>query len=329
MSLEGMTIYLLPDRQGVFFMLKHVRKIQVRMAVQELASDFVETKKLQGLGRFGISAIEYTVGKFIEFCGGKLLEGAELRRKVLLFLNDKNKGNAYYNKQLSILGQFFNHCIQLGEMGKNPCKGFKYRPEARRLVDHSEETIKKLLKLPNQKTFPGLRDYVLMLTILDTGIRPYEAQQLRINDIQENTIRVRAEVSKTRTERYLPISKTTLQAIKKLISVRDESWDKNGVLFCGYGGERIHEKTMQQRFQKYSKKLGITITQYHLRHTFALWYIRNGGNAFSLQKIMGHETLEMTKVYVNIAMTDVRNNHATFSPLKNFLDREHVRVMKI
>ena len=68
---------------------------------------------------------------------------------------------------------------------------------------------------------------------------------------------------------------------------------------------------------------------YHLRHTFALWFIRNGGSAFALQKILGHTTLEMTKTYVNIAMTDVRKNHLEFSPLKNFTVKTNVRVTKI
>ncbi|AIF51162.1 hypothetical protein [Pelosinus sp. UFO1] len=43
----------------------------------------------------------------------------------------------------------------------------------------------------------------------------------------------------------------------------------------------------------------------------------NGGSAFSLQALLGHETLDMTRVYVNLASEDVRENHEKASPLKN------------
>lgn len=303
--------------------------MQVQLEPRELVADFIEAKKLQGLGQFGIEAIGYSLGKFIDFCGDGLPRGDELRRTVMLFLNDKNTGNAYYNKRLSILGQFFKHCISQGVIEVNPCDGFKYRAETHRIVDQNEDTIKNLLKLPDQKSFSGYRDYVLMTTIPDNGIRPYEALQLRINDIQENTIRVRAEVSKTRTERYIPISKTTFLAMRKLINVRHPSWEENGAIFCAYTGQQMSHKSMQQRMRRYSKTLGTTITLYDLRHTFALWYIRNGGDAFSLQRIMGHSTLEMTRIYVNLASTDIQRNHMACSPLKNFLEHSHKRMTSL
>jgi site-specific recombinase XerD len=51
------------------------------------------------------------------------------------------------------------------------------------------------------------------------------------------------------------------------------------------------------------------------RHTFATQYIVNGGDAFSLQKILGHSTLDMVKVYVRLAGQDVAVLHRKFSPM--------------
>lgn len=313
--------------EGGIFMPKYIRNIQFSVDHLSLISEFIEEKRLRGLSDFTLSANKYTLDKFFEHYQGNLQDKRELEKAVQEFL--LGKGNAYYNKQLSILSQFFVRCIAEDILKDNPCANLKYRSTAQRVIDYDEQTIKKLLSLPKQRTFSGLRDYVFMITMLDNGIRPYEAIQLRISDIQEHTIRVRAEVSKTRTERYLPISKQCMQAIRKLISVRHESWDKQGVVFCGCTGEKLHRKSMQMRFMYYSKKLGINVTVYHLRHTFALWYIRNGGDAFALQKIMGHSTMEMTRTYVNIAMTDVRKNHVACSPLRNFLTKERERLTRL
>jgi len=313
--------------QGRIFMPKYVRNIHTETDVSSLINEFIEAKRLRGLSDFTLNADKFTLSKFFEHYTGKLQDNLAIKKAVQEFL--MGKGNAYYNKQLSIMNQFFTYCLTEGVKKGNPCDDFKYRKTTNRIIDYDEQTIKQILKMPNQRTFSGFRDYVFMLTMLDTGIRPYEAIQLRISDVQENTLRVRAETSKTRTERYLPITKQCLQAIRKLIAVRHETWDKKGVVFCGCTGEPLHRKSMQLRFVEYSKKLGINVTVYHLRHTFALWYIRNGGDAFSLQKIMGHTTLEMTRTYVNIAMTDVRKNHAACSPLRNFLGKDKERVGKI
>jgi site-specific recombinase XerD len=54
-----------------------------------------------------------------------------------------------------------------------------------------------------------------------------------------------------------------------------------------------------------------------LRHTFAVRYLVNGGDVFTLQKILGHTTLEMTRKYVTLASTDVKEKHRQYSPIDN------------
>lgn len=51
------------------------------------------------------------------------------------------------------------------------------------------------------------------------------------------------------------------------------------------------------------------------RHTFAKLYLLNGGDLFSLQRILGHATLEMVRRYVNLDADDVKRQHALASPL--------------
>jgi integrase/recombinase XerD len=51
------------------------------------------------------------------------------------------------------------------------------------------------------------------------------------------------------------------------------------------------------------------------RYTFAINYLLNGGDVFSLQQILGHSTLEMVKNYVNLASNHVVIQHQRFSPL--------------
>ena len=62
-----------------------------------------------------------------------------------------------------------------------------------------------------------------------------------------------------------------------------------------------------------AERLGVS--PHTLRHTFATQYVLNGGDAFSLQQILGHSTLDMVRIYVGLANRDVALQHQKFSPI--------------
>lgn len=240
------------------------------------------------------------------------------------------KKEAYYNKMLATYRQFFDYLVKERILSTNPVNRFKSRKEQPRIVLHDSSSIKKFINAINKDTFAGLRDYTLCILMLDTGIRPSEAIQIRIDDIDYNSkqICVRSEYSKTRKERYLPISIQTLHSLQKIISYRADEWKDDIPVLCGYEGQILKTSAIQNRFLDLSKIVGIKVTPYHLRHTFALHFIRNGGDAFALQRIMGHTKMDMTRLYVSLGVNDIAEKHKQATPLHNFIESKRVKNLK-
>ena len=66
------------------------------------------------------------------------------------------------------------------------------------------------------------------------------------------------------------------------------------------------------------QRAGIPRLHAHLlRHTFAILYLMAGGDVFSLQRILGHSSLEVTRMYVNMVASQVKEKHRLFSPMDN------------
>ncbi|APC07618.1 site-specific integrase [Neomoorella thermoacetica] len=291
---------------------------------QEAVEDYLYWKRAQGLRESTIKSIEEVLGLFFKQHPEAWIDG--LRKSLFNFLAEPIKP-ATYNIRLSYLRGFIDWLIQQGILTENPLTGFRKKKADGRIVNLDAETLQKLLALPDRKTFAGLRDYALILLTLDTGIRPKEAFSIMPLDINLRSLEiyVRPETAKTSIARTLPISPTTAEVIKSLLAVRPQAWKEDTPVFCTENGTSLNRHTWNDRLEVYSKSLGIKITPYSLRHAFATWFLRNGGDCLILQRIMGHSDVSMTKRYVHLLQGDVRQQHIAVSPVNTFLKKQRAK----
>jgi len=272
----------------------------------EYLSEFITIKKVQGLRRRTIFDYQKNIHHFFQRYPDCLDDYHQLCHYVSKYFAVSDISPATINIWRAYLKSFFSYLVREGVIPKNPID-FPQRKCECKARNISQEVLTELLKLPDKKTFPGLRDYSLILLTLDTGIRPGEALSLLTKDINllSLEITIRNEIAKTKVTRTVPISALTATHLQKLLRAHLTTWGDIVPVFCSYESRPMLETSWGHRLKKYSDRLGYPVTPYSLRHSFALLYLRNGGNVFALQRTMGHDDLNMTKRYLALTGEDL------------------------
>ena len=81
-------------------------------------------------------------------------------------------------------------------------------------------------------------------------------------------------------------------------------------------GRPMDRVVLLEMLKDLGAKVGVADCHPHrFRHTFAINFLRNGGNVYELQMALGHTTLEMVRVYLALAETDLQRAHEEASPV--------------
>ena len=174
-----------------------------------------------------------------------------------------------------------------------------------------------LLLRAAKATDQSLRDTALLLTLFDTGVRLAEVIGLQLPDIQPERGILRV-VGKGDKERPVPIGSRALGAVSTYMR-RERRPQHEGVrhLFLSRNGQAMTRSGVSILMLRLSRQVGLTRAQaapHAFRRGFAVEFLRNGGDVFTLQQILGHSSLEMTRRYVSFLDEDLKSAHLRFSP---------------
>ena len=118
-------------------------------------------------------------------------------------------------------------------------------------------------------------------------------------------------------ERILPICPRVAQALWKYLASRGVTLPGEP-LFATANGTPMDRHRLLKQLGAIGRRAGVkNVHPHRFRHTFAINFLRNGGNAYTLQMILGHSTMDMVKTYLNIAQADIQSVHRLASPVAN------------
>lgn len=289
--------------------------------------DFNESKGLKPKTTLNYcKVIRYFTNWMIEQYGQEAEVTGRRIREYMAFKRSQGRRTTTLRTYYASLSALFSFLVldEIIPEDENPMrlvKNPKTTPPAIQPLTHQE--VNALLDSFDKYDLTEHRNYVMVALMLDTGLRRFEVVGLTIQqvDLQETRIEV---VGKGSKPRHVYIGETMSQILDNYI-LHVRPWFANGKdgLFppSRSKAQFVAADYLSTRLKKKMDSVGIpraNSTCHRLRHTFAVNYIRNGGNVFSLQQLLGHSTLEMTRRYVMLAETDLALDHARASPLDHF-----------
>jgi integrase/recombinase XerD len=241
--------------------------------------------------------------------------------------NDHGKGlsSATINMRIRALKVAFNFWYKEEFVRKNPMDNIRtQKVDEDKIESFTDEQVEALLGACDQRKYVGFRDYVFQWLLLDSGMRINEALSLRTEDIDIKTrsITLEARFNKNRRARIIPLTAETLKLLLELIDENKTHFREANKVFLSCYGEEVKDTQMNKRLKYYGDITGvgkeIRTTAHTWRHTAARNYILNGGDPYTLMRLLGHSSIHMTRRYVQMTADDVRIKHEQFSPVKKF-----------
>lgn len=294
-------------------------KISMKMSVTvtETFEDFILSRKAKGLSEKTLTTYKQhfaAISKHLsadtpidELCKENL-------ERMISSMRDASLASNSIKSYTRTLKSFFSWCNAEGITELNlPL----YRAEETVKETYSDAELARLLKKPNIRScrFPEYRNWVTVNLLLNNGCRAATIRNIKIKDVDLENRVIYLRHTKNKRAQVIPLCDDLCSTFREYLRIRGGGPDD--YLFPNEDGGQLTENGLRCSIARYNKGRGVQKTSIHLfRHTFAKKYLVDcGGNAFTLQRLLGHSTLDMTKHYCAIFDADIAKNYDNFSPL--------------
>ncbi len=249
-----------------------------------------------------------------------------LIREYLVSLQERGLKKTSIRDYGVVLKRFFGFLEKERlHLGPNPMELIKLPKIPKRfpktLTDFQIEALLKAAKARGH-TWAGLRDYCLVLMLIDCGLRLKEIINLRLEDVSlvNRALQVSGSKSDTST-RVVYMGRRLARVLRDWLARRGLASHEDTV-FITHRGYRLQSRAVQRMIARLAKRAGIEgvqVSPHVFRHYFAVSFLRNGGDVASLMHLLGHSDLKSTNIYLALAQSSLREAHARASPVDKLL----------
>ena len=217
------------------------------------------------------------------------------------------------------LRTFFRWLVEEGVIEVCPLDGIAAPiSRADQVQPFGEKQIAAMIEAARKSRHPR-RDEAVVMFLLDTGVRVSEIASLCINDVDLTGKRA-VVLGKGNKRRTVYFGRATTKALWQYVN--EDEREPDAPLFLSDRGETAGEPLTRWGVRQIIERIGVVAkveaircSPHTFRHTFAVTFLRNGGNVFTLQQLLGHTSPNMTRKYVMLAQADIEKQHRQYSPV--------------
>jgi len=293
------------------------------MNISQVIAEYLLEHEIQGHSPHTVRFYTENLKRFNDYLNNPDITTVTLTnaREYVLMLRERDISSVTLQTYTKAIRAFLTWCHREEYIADNIPGKLRLPKATRKAIDVLTDTeAERLINCINTRKFTGLRDMVVVLLMLDSGMRLSEVLRLEYGKIHLESGYLIA-LGKGNKERYIPLGLHTRKyLIKYLAQLQNMTAESRIVLKECLTTANL--STIRQLFIRLKRHSEIPRLRPHLlRHTFATRYLSHGGDVYNLQAILGHSTLEMTKRYAHLTMGDRIDRFSKYSPVDNLIKR--------
>lgn len=247
-------------------------------------------------------------------------------KAYFMHLKQIGRKATYVNGILKNIRSFFNYCVEEGYIAKkrNPCEGVDWMKEERTVIHTFNDTeIGKMIQSFPRNSYMNMRNRLILMVFADTGIRSSELIDIKENDVLETNLRISGKGGK---QRYVPLSPILKKNMIRYQRMKDLYFKDKLVphsnYFISYRGLPLTPEALQRVVriagERAKVRKSIRCSPHTIRHYYAQKQLRLGMDVYSLSRLLGHSTIDITRVYLESLQDEkIVEKGRMFSPLMN------------
>lgn len=269
---------------------------------------FLISKKLQGLSERTLKAYKYDIEKFINSVNKDFINISteDIRYYLACYQLKGDVSQVTIDNTRRYINTFFQWLEDEEYISKNPCKKIK-KVKTKKKVKKAF-TFEEIEKLKINCTTK--REIALITVLLSTGCRANEVTNIKLSDITPNgEIKITGKGNK---ERMVFLNAESTIRINDYINSKKF---KSKYLFSAeikpYG--KVGEGVIEKIVKKVGERAGIeNVHPHRFRRTCATIAYKRGMPIEEIKKMLGHEDLGTTQIYVQVESEDVKKSHEKY-----------------
>ena len=292
--------------------------------------DFLDDRRFKNTTQKNIRNYQTMLGEFVEYCNRNEVVSVEditynHVRQHLIECQERGNQAGSINTKLLRIRAFFNYMVECEVITKNPAHRIKMQKEDIKIGVFTDEQIRQMLNFyrrikQREKGYVAYRDYMIIVTILGTGIRRGEIINLKWSDIDfiNQSISV---FGKSRRKDTLPITDKLSKELAAYKTFCKQHWgDLSDFVFVKRDNTQLTENALMLIFKYLGQKMNfndVRVSAHTFRHTFCHRLAMSGMSAFAIQKLMRHQNILVTMRYIAMWGNELREQNTKFNPLNN------------